>query len=64
MSAPPDGLPIYRLLTGLDDENFCRRVSEMIEVGYELHGGPALTFNGESVIAAQAMIWPYRSPAQ
>lgn len=63
MSAPPDGLPIYRLLTGPDDADFCRRVSEMLELGYELHSGPALTFNGETVIAAQAIIWPHRSGA-
>lgn len=55
---PPDGLPRYRLLTGPDDEAFCRRVSEALGLGYRLHGGPALTFNGERVIAAQALLWP------
>jgi hypothetical protein len=25
---PPDGLPVYRLLSGADDDAFCRRVSE------------------------------------
>lgn len=64
MPAPPDGLPIYRLLTGPDDESFCQRVSEMLELGYQLHGSPALTFNGETTIAAQAVIWPQRSGAQ
>ncbi|UQI47970.1 DUF1737 domain-containing protein [Streptomyces sp. HU2014] len=57
MSTPPDGLPVYRVMTGSDDAAFCRRVSEAIELGYELHGGPALTFNGENVIVAQALIW-------
>lgn len=33
----------------------------MLELGYELHGDPALTFNGKTVIAAQAMIWPHPS---
>ncbi|MGK5632925.1 DUF1737 domain-containing protein [Streptomyces sp. URMC 123] len=60
MSTPPDGLPIYRVLTGPDDASFCRRVSEAIALGYELHGGPAVTFNGESVIVAQALLWPTR----
>ncbi|ARZ67959.1 hypothetical protein SMD11_2308 [Streptomyces albireticuli] len=50
-------MPVYRVMTGSDDAAFCRRVSEAIELGYELHGGPALTFNGENVIVAQALIW-------
>lgn len=58
MSTPPDGLPVYRVLTGPDDETFCRRVSEAIGLGYELHQGPAVTFNGERVIVAQALVWP------
>jgi len=58
MSAPPDGLPIYRVLTGPDDASFCRRVSEAIALGYRLHEGPAVTFNGEQVILAQALLWP------
>jgi hypothetical protein len=55
---PPDGLPTYRLLTGPDDDAFCHRVSEALSLGYELHDGPAVTFNGESVIVAQALRWP------
>ncbi|WP_030173278.1 DUF1737 domain-containing protein [Spirillospora albida] len=49
-------LPRYRILTGPDDEAFCRRVSAALELGYELHGSPALTFNGERVIVAQALV--------
>lgn len=62
MSTPPDGLPIYRVLTGPDDATFCRRVSEMLALGYELHEGPAVTFNGENVVVAQALLWPTRVP--
>ncbi|GAA1032711.1 MULTISPECIES: DUF1737 domain-containing protein [Amycolatopsis] len=58
MSQPPDGLPAYRVLTGPDDVAFCRRVSEALALGYRLHEGPALTFNGENVIVAQAVLWP------
>ena len=58
MNAPPDGLPIYRVLTGPDDAAFCRRVSEAITLGYNLHGGPAVTFDGGHVIVAQALLWP------
>lgn len=57
MSAPPNGLPAYRVLTGPDDEAFCRRVSEALDLGYELHEGPAVTFNGDRVIVAQAVVW-------
>lgn len=55
---PPDGLPIYRILTGPDDARFCHRVSEALSLGYQLHGSPAATFNGENVIVAQAIVWP------
>jgi len=55
---PPEGLPTYRLLTGVDDAAFCRRVSEAVAMGYKLYGSPAATFNGTNVIVAQAIIWP------
>jgi hypothetical protein len=58
VSATPDGLPIYRILTGPDDDKFCRRVSEALALGYELHGSPAATFDGRNVIVAQALVWP------
>jgi hypothetical protein len=59
---PPDGLPPYRVLTGPDDETFCRRVSEALDLGFRLHGGPSVTFNGVNVIVAQALTWPGRAP--
>jgi len=58
---PPNGLPAYRLLTGPDDASFCQRVSEALELGYQLYGSPAATFNGERVIVAQAVLWPGHS---
>ncbi|MGO4536483.1 DUF1737 domain-containing protein [Leifsonia sp. 2MCAF36] len=48
----------YRLLTGPDDAEFCRRVSSALKEGYVLYGSPAATFNGESVIVAQALVLP------
>ncbi|GGM55626.1 DUF1737 domain-containing protein [Micromonospora sonchi] len=48
----------YRLITGPDDAEFCARVSGLLDQGYQLYGSPALTFNGERVIAAQALILP------
>jgi hypothetical protein len=58
---PPEGLPIYRVLTGPDDARFCHRVSEALALGYRLHGSPALTFDGRNVIVAQAILWPSAS---
>ena len=58
MTEPPDGLPRYRLLTGPDDEAFCRRVSEALELGWELYGSPSATFDGITVVVAQALLWP------
>jgi hypothetical protein len=57
-AGPPHGLPVYRVLTGPDDAAFCHRVSEALLLGYELHGSPALTYDGERVIVAQALRWP------
>ncbi|MEC3954524.1 DUF1737 domain-containing protein [Nocardia sp. CDC153] len=47
----------YRLITGPDDAAFCERVSGLLDEGYRLHGSPSVTFNGTSVIAAQALVW-------
>jgi hypothetical protein len=33
-------------------------VSEALALGYKLYGPPAVTFNGEQVIVAQAIVWP------
>ncbi|KAA5828709.1 DUF1737 domain-containing protein [Saccharopolyspora hirsuta] len=48
----------YRLITGPDDAEFCRRISALLEEGYVLHGPPTLTCNGETVIAGQAVVLP------
>jgi hypothetical protein len=46
----------YRLLTGFDDRNFCERISKALDDGYRLHGAPAMTFNGERVVVARALV--------
>ncbi|RJO74952.1 DUF1737 domain-containing protein [Nocardia panacis] len=46
----------YRLITGVDDAEFCSRISSLLEQGYRLYGSPAVTFDGANVIAAQAVI--------
>ncbi|MDR7083524.1 hypothetical protein J2X01_002818 [Arthrobacter ginsengisoli] len=48
----------YRLFTGPDDRAFCERVSAALADGYVLHGSPAATFNGSSVIVSQAVVLP------
>ncbi|SCX29652.1 DUF1737 domain-containing protein [Mycolicibacterium fluoranthenivorans] len=64
-----DRFPRYRVLTGPDDAVFCARVSEALDLGYQLHGGPALTWTDAGVVVAQAVIWhgpgdpPVREPA-
>jgi hypothetical protein len=55
--APEEKLS-YRLITGPDDRAFCERISTALAEGYVLHGSPAATFNGSSVIVAQALILP------
>jgi hypothetical protein len=59
---PPDGLPVYRLLTGSDDDEFCRRVSEALQLGYQLYGSPAIASDRDRVTVAQAVMWPARLP--
>ncbi len=58
MAKPPNDLPRYRVLTGPDDQSFCQRVSEALDLGYVLHGSPAVAVNGEQTIVAQAVVWP------
>lgn len=50
----------YRVLTGVDDVQFCQRVSEALDEGYELHGSPSITYDSSSgrTIVAQAVILP------
>lgn len=59
-STPPVGGErlAYRLFTGADDRAFCERVSAALAEGYVLHGGPAASFNGSTVIVAQALVLP------
>lgn len=67
MTTLPKDLPRYRLLTGpltgSDKDAFSRRVSEALDLGYELHGPPCTAFDGERVIVAQAVLWPGKATA-
>lgn len=57
MHQTPDDRPIYRLLTGKDDRAFCERVSEALAQGWRLYGSPTMTWDGDSVKVAQAVVW-------
>jgi len=58
MNQPPNGLPRYRVLTGPDDASFCEKVSEMLDLGYQISGGAALAAGPDGVVVAQAIVWP------
>ncbi|MFK0009575.1 DUF1737 domain-containing protein [Paenarthrobacter sp. NPDC090520] len=58
MPEPTEEKLSYRLITGPDTREFCERISAALAEGYVLHGSPAATFNGETVIVAQAVILP------
>lgn len=51
-------MKLYRFLTGPDDKNFCLRVSQALNQGWELHGSPSLTYDAARgvVIAGQAVV--------
>jgi len=59
---PDHRYPRYRVLTGPDDDYFCERVSEALALGYELHGGPAITAAEGAVYVAQAVLWTSHAP--
>lgn len=49
---------VYRYLTGVDDANFCHRVTAALNDGWELYGNPSLTFDARQgvVICGQAIV--------
>ena len=49
---------LYRLITGGDDAAFCKRVSEALNKGWELSGGPSLAFDAANgrVVCGQAVV--------
>ena len=56
MTEPPNGLPRYRLLTGPDDEAFCKRLREALYLGSGLFGDPAISLAGGRAVVAQAVV--------
>ena len=56
VASTPDYTKPYKMLTGIDDGEFCSKVSRHLQNGYELHGSPTMTFNGKNVIVGQAVV--------
>ena len=52
----PTQLP-YRLLSGTDDEEFCRKVSRAMADGYRLHGSPSVATDADGrPVVVQAVV--------
>ena len=49
-------MKLYSYLTGPDDEKFCKRVTAKLNNGWELYGNPTLAYDGNTIIAGQAMV--------
>lgn len=48
----------YKVLTGVDNSEFCERVSQMLADGYVLSGSPSITERRGDIIVAQAVVLP------
>ncbi len=51
-------MKLYRCLTGPDDASFCRRVTEALNRGWQLHGSPTLAYDPQTarMICGQAIV--------
>ncbi|WP_417677801.1 DUF1737 domain-containing protein [Roseibium sp.] len=49
---------LYRFITGVDDSEFCHRVTQALNKGWELSGSPSLTYDAARgrTICGQAVI--------
>ena len=48
----------YRFLSGPDTAEFCQRVSNALEEGYQLYGSPVMLLEDGQRIVGQVVIWP------
>ena len=50
-------MKLYRYLTGVDDKNFCHRISAALNRGWQLYGQPTLTYDPDRrrIICGQAI---------
>ena len=52
----PDFTKRYKMLTGIDNSEFCAKVRLHLDNGFELHGSPVMSFNGKDIIVGQAVV--------
>lgn len=55
-AAAPDFTKRYKMLTGIDNSEFCAKVRLHLDNGYDLHGSPVMAFNGKDIIVGQAVV--------
>ena len=53
---------LYRFLSGVDNAEFCQRVSDALADGYVLYGNPVMVMDNDVRIVGQAVIWPETVP--
>ena len=56
LTAAPDFTKRYKMLTGIDNSEFCAKVRLHLDNGYALHGSPVMAFNGKDIIVGQAVV--------
>ncbi|MDO4643470.1 MAG: DUF1737 domain-containing protein [Cardiobacteriaceae bacterium] len=49
-------MKVYRFITGPDDSQFCRRVTEALQQGWELYGSPQLSSGQDGRYCGQAVV--------
>jgi hypothetical protein len=52
----PDFTKRFKMLTGVDNSEFCAKVRLHLDNGYALHGSPVMAFNGKDIIVGQAVV--------
>jgi hypothetical protein len=55
-ASTPDFTKRYKMLTGVDNSEFCAKVRLHLDNGYALHGSPVMAFNGKDIIVGQAVV--------
>jgi len=48
----------YRFLSGVDNADFCQRVSDALADGYVLYGNPVMVMDTDVRVVGQAVILP------
>lgn len=49
-------MQVYRFLTGPDETSFCRKVTEALQKGWQLHGSPSVSNGPYGTVCGQAVV--------